>query len=337
MFCPFCHSERVANDSPCPNCGAPSPLMWGSQEIPGGAAVSAANRGGSTVSPGAQWGQSPAAPAQSYTANSWPAPAQNPAWLQQPLQQASPLQSQSPSAPSPQGQQPVSLLPVPYQGPAAQGYQQDASRQLVPAQPIEQMLPALPDMPEAVYVPPMYTQPRAIIPRYRVISGLLSFVIVCLLLCGGATYYAKASGTLAVLQRLSGGAPPPSLKAPPATPIPNPPDIVDKGPAYNIIPSATTTARVDPKTYIALQPQKIFRVGQTFYITYSVQHPPTKGTVVVKWYMDKVFYKWASSPPIAAGDMVNGDASMVYLGPASGTVELYWNNQLAQRLYFAVR
>jgi hypothetical protein len=343
MFCPFCHSERVANDSPCSNCGAPSPLMWGSQELPGGAAVSAAKWGASTVSSGMQWGQAPAAaPAQSYTANSWSAPAQNPAvqqpaWLQQPLQQASPLQSQ-PSAPSsPQGQQPVSLLPVPYQAPVAQGYQQDALRQLVPAQPMEQMLPALPDIPEAVYVPPMYTQPRAIIPRYRVISGLLSFVIVCILLCGGASYYAKASGTLAVLQRLSGGAPPPSLKAPPATPVPNPPDTVDKGPAYNIIPSATTTARVDPRTYIALQPQKIFRVGQTFYITYSVQHPPTKGTVVVKWYMNKIFFKSASSPPIAAGDMVNGDASMVYLGPASGTVELYWNNQLAQRLYFAVR
>jgi hypothetical protein len=328
MFCPFCHSERVANDSPCPNCGAPSPLMRGSQEIPWGAAEPAASA--------ARWDQMPA---QSYTANSWSAPAQDPAaqqpgWWQQPLQQASPLQAQSSSS---QAQQPVSLLPVPYQGPAAQGYQQDASRQLVPAQPMEQMLPALPDMPEAVYVPPMYTQPRAIIPRYRVISGLLSFLIVCLLLCGGATYYAKASGTLSVLQRLSGGAPPPSLKPTPAAPIPDPPDTVDKGPAYNIIPSASTAARVDPKTDIALQPQRVFQVGQTFYITYSVQHPQTKGTVVVKWYMNKVFFKSASTKTIAAGDMVNGDASMVYLAPTSGTVELYWNNQLAQRLYFAVR
>jgi hypothetical protein len=300
-------------------------MQWGT------AAPAAANWGGPMVPPGAQWGQAPGpAPAQDVAA-------QQPAWLQQPFQQASPTQAQSPSFPSPQAQQPVSLLPVPYQGPAVQGYQQDASRQLMPVQPMEQMLPALPDMPEAVYVPPMYTQPRAIIPRYRVISGLLSFLIVCILLCGGASYYAKASGTLAVIQRLSSGAPPPSLKPSPTAPIPNPPDIVDKGPAYNIIPSATTTARVDPKKFIALQPQKIFQVGQTFYLTYTVLNPPTKGVVVVKWYTNKVFFTSATSKPIPAGGMVDGDASMVYLAPASGTVEIYWNNQLAQRLYFAVR
>ena len=75
-----------------------------------------------------------------------------------------------------------SLLPVPYTGNAQEGNQQ-GQMQLVPFQ--QQMQLALPgEQAETVYVAPMYTKPRPIIPRYRIFSGILSILIVALLVCG---------------------------------------------------------------------------------------------------------------------------------------------------------
>jgi hypothetical protein len=218
------------------------------------------------------------------------------------------------------------------------GFVPTGSLQLMSAQSIEELLPALPEAEGTIYVPPMYTQPRAIIPRYRAISGLLSVLIVTLLLCSGGIYYAQASGKLAVLQQLYGAAPPPpSLKAAAQPNIPDPPAKPDYGPAYAIIPSATTTASISPQSDIALQPTQLFAVNQKFYVTYSVQRPKTDGTVTIKWYMDKLLFQSATSKTIKANSTINGDAQQVYLRATSGMVELYWNNQLAQRLYFVVR
>ncbi len=98
-----------------------------------------------------------------------------------------------------QQQNPQSLLPVPYTGNVQDGNQQ-ASMQLVPFQ---QMIPAIPgEQAETVYVPPMYTKPRPIIPRYRIISGMFSVLIVSLLLCGGGVYYAQSHGTFNALARM---------------------------------------------------------------------------------------------------------------------------------------
>ena len=203
-----------------------------------------------------------------------------------------------------------------------------------------QLAPALPTQAEehaAIYIPPMYTKPRAIIPRYRIISGLLSVLIVFALLCTGASYYAKASGRLDYLSRVSGGILPPNLRPTPSPPLPDPPDQVDQGPAYLIIPSAIITAHVDPKDlFFALKSDTVFKPGQTFYIIYSVQHPQTKGVVVIKWYTDGIPYTSVSSP-IDAGANVTGKTAMQYARPTEGSVELYWNNMLAQRLYFVVR
>src|SRR5258708_34500578 len=91
----------------------------------------------------------------------------------------------------------------------------------------------------------MYTRPRPIIPRYRAISGLLSVLIVTLLLCTGAGYYAKASGKLNVLGHFAGFAPPTNLKPTTTQLLPAAPTAQVTGPAYNIIHSATTTAHIN--------------------------------------------------------------------------------------------
>jgi hypothetical protein len=231
-----------------------------------------------------------------------------------------------------------SLVPVSYQGQMGLQTQQaaDMALPIIQSPNMGQMLPALPE--DAVYVPPMYTKPRPIIPRYRIISGLLSILIVSLLVCGGASYYAKASGNLKLLGRAITGAPPARVQ-PTATPVlPDPPVRTDTGPAYNKIPAATTTLRID-KNYTPLQPTRIFQVGQQFYLTFTIPNP-SGGTVTAKWYMNGQLYRETtvgSTTTKPGTGMVNAYVSMQYETPAEGTVELDWNNQLAQRLYFVVR
>jgi hypothetical protein len=243
-----------------------------------------------------------------------------------------------------QGEQP-SLLPIPYQGGGMQQadfpwYQvQETSRQMIPSQETAQVTSALSVQAEehgAIYIPPMYIKPRAIIPRYRIISGFFSVLIVFTLLCTGASYYARASGQLSNLQRITGNILPPSLH--PATPVlADPPNRVDHGPAYLIIPSASLSAHLDPQNdFFALKSDTVFKPDQTFYIIYSVQHPQTQGVVLIKWYTDGALYTSASSS-INAGANVTGKAAMQYAKPAEGSVELDWNGQLAQKLYFVVR
>src|SRR5260370_11946917 len=106
-------------------------------------------------------------------------------------------------APGPAQPNPPSMLPVPYQG-ALQSMSQNlpAAAPLAPAD-------------GSIYVPPVYTKPRAIIPRYRAISGLISVLIVFALLCAGTTYYAKATANLSFLHQIIGDARPANFKATP--------------------------------------------------------------------------------------------------------------------------
>ncbi len=234
-----------------------------------------------------------------------------------------------------------SMLPVPYQGPGQAGYQ---SMQLVPAPDREQMLPALPEeQGESIYVAPIYTKPRPIIPKYRIISGFLSVLIMATLLCTGSIYYARTTGTITAIQRFLGTALPPNMSAPPSANIPDPPNRVDQGPGINIITAAATTSQVDAN-FTPRQADQIFQVGMPFYVTYSAK-PPRPGNIVIKWYMNGNHYLDTVNTKLIdpkAQPSINGDAKMTYSVSAEGTVELYWSDQngkmiFAQRLYFAVR
>jgi len=298
MLCPFCSTARLDNEAPCQVCGAPSPLL---QQAVGG-----------------------------YTGR----PAQS--LFDQP-------------APTPTQNSPVSWLPVPYQEPqqavgqpgAWQTHQE--GQELIPARPQNQdgdgatRLPALAkqSLEGVVYIPPMYTKPRPIIPRYRAISGLISVLVVLILFCSGAGYYAQASGKVEMLRQLTGIDRPASLKPTPTAPLPDPKSSPDFGPAANIINSATTASKIDAQINVVLQPANVFHPGQTIYVTYSVQHPKTPGVVTVKWYTNGLLYSTSQTQPIK--DSSNGSAEMQFAKPAEGTVELYWNDQLAIRLYFVVR
>jgi hypothetical protein len=404
MFCSYCKAARMANEAPCSNCGAPSPLLnaqpqpneWGaraSEPLPWGGPAIPQTFGG-------QWNQqAPQMPAQTWSqsagqfdqnpTNAWQHPSgqldQNPtnAW-QHPSGQldqnptnawqhpSGQLNSMSPSWRNPSGQldpmpswqQPSglldapgstpdatpqaewqSMLPVPYQGgmelqPA--GQQSTISLQLIPQQSIQHLLPAQPLNPDIVHVPPTFTKPRPIVPKYRVISGFLSVLIVALVLCSGAGYYVKASGTWDKIVTLYSGKSVQDIQSSSET-IPDPPAITarDHGPAQNIIPSVSTTTRIDTTNNQPIIQQDIFQPNQIFWLTFSVQ--PLKGTnghVTAKWYTNGKFYmdtEYSKDIQYNAANVENFSMQMRFPNPASGTVEIYWNNTFAQRYYFAVR
>lgn len=335
MLCTYCNAPRMANDAPCPQCGAPSPLMGSYGAAP----------------PSAMWGNT----SRNTSDHQWnnpsslgslppTAPNDNPSWA--PMMGA-PAAMQPPA--QTQLRQDQSLLPVPYQNRTEATYQpmmlmapdpSTGETLLLPVPthgslaPSGFRYPGSPDEDESIHIPPMYTKPRAIIPRYRIISGLLSVLIVFTVLCTGAGYLAKVSGRFAFLDQLWGDARPQNLPATASQPIPDPsPDLI-YGPAKNIINSASTASKIDPQTNIALQPTNVFSPGQVIYLTYSV-HPKSAGVVVLKWYTNDLLYKTMTSPQIS--DAKNGKVTMQFTQPIAGKVELYWNNQLAIALFFVVR
>lgn len=339
MICAYCKTVRAENTAPCTNCGAPSSMQDAPQNTNWGA--SSQRKSGllsgqpqsSTVAPMSGFGGQ-----QSQSV---------PQWSQAP-QQAPQVQQWSYTPQSaPQWSQPQqpgnSLLPVPYQGGMGlQTMPQPNGMQVMSAPTAQDIIIAPPSQEEGVvYVPPMYTKPRPIIPRYRIISGFLSVIIVSLMVCGGAGYYAKASGKLDMVSRvLTGNNPvPPSIRTTTAS-LPDPPDkvVIGNPAAYSVITSATTTSHLIKGTTIAAQTDKIFKPNEPFYLTYSV-HPLQSGTVTIKWYMNNMQlpYSTVPGPPLTANQPVTGEAPMVYAAQAEGKVELYWNNQLAQTLYFVVR
>jgi hypothetical protein len=231
------------------------------------------------------------------------------------------------------------LLPVVYQEPQMNDIKQSTvALQLIPENAIQHLLPGMPEIPESVYVPPLYTNPRPLTPRYRIISGTLSVLIVALLLCTGAGYYAQMSGALGNVVRLFTGAPPPSLQTPKGVKLPDPPNKIDFGPAKEIVTSGTTTLRID-KDNVPLETDKVFTVNQDFYVTYIVQPPAgQEGKVSVKWYMDGQLYHVVTSDVIKGGSTaINGSLQMRYARPSQGSVEIDWNDQLGQRFYFVVQ
>lgn len=312
MLCPFCNTARLDNDAPCPYCGAPSPLQR------------------PTAAP-AHTGTG----SQGFWGNPQPPSAFSPV---QPLAMPQGMPETPVQTPNEQ-QQRQSLLPALYQPPMGMIPRTEENMNtnaLAPAQEqsVADLLAAMPGAEHVTYIAPMYTRPRAIIPRYRAISGLISVIVVALLLCAGLGYYAKASGKLNVLAQTFGFAPPPNVELKPTLTLTIPKTVQVPGPAYNIINSATTTAQINTQ-HVAIEQDTRFHIGQTIYLTYSVQHPKSPGVVTIKWYTNGLFYQEA--PPTPRIDQpINGYTSEQFQQPANGKVEIYWNNELAITLYFVV-
>lgn len=199
------------------------------------------------------------------------------------------------------------------------------------------LVPAAPAEDTPIRIPPLYTKPRPIIPRYRVISGFISFFVVIGLLCGGGIYVAKATGRLNFLQQIFN----PqfqNVQLSPVTQLPVPDAPAMLGPAATIITSATTASSISTSNSQPRIATNKFTVGNLIYVTYSI-HATTKGAVTLKWYTNGLLYQTSPPQPIPPqknGTSVSSYTAIIYSRPAEGMVELYWNGTLAIRLSFVV-
>jgi hypothetical protein len=340
MICPYCQQARTPDASACRNCGAPAPNI--------------------SLIPEYQNEQTAAfdAPQLSFDNNNTTPSFQPSGWSQPSAQSFSPMQQgfgQTPDQqsfgqfPEQQSQPVQSMLPAIYQGniamppalpPQAQG---TGMLQLIPQELADHLLPGqnIEPLAEITTVPPMYTAPRPLISHRRAINGLISVLVVCLLLCGGVGYFLQSSGTLkGVTQFITGGrTQPQNLKASPTAVIPDPATDQNFFPGAKVIASASLGDRVatdGDRRYIPFQ-MKAFKPGQDIYLLATLT-PPTDGTVTVKWYMNKQQFQQPDPKPVTkAKGTQSAVANTAYQISASGYAEVYWNDQLAWRLFFAVR
>lgn len=342
MLCPSCQNFRPANNEPCPWCGLPAAPAggWSNQSAsftPMQDQQNFEDSWGGPVSSLENWnatsGQLP------FATDSWQDPAASSGVQQLAFPEAgeSSFWSQTADSANPQGGTP-SLLPVPYQPQRAP----DSAVMVMPngfptigsnGQAANSMLPALPDQEVPVYVPPMYTKPRPIIPRYRAISGLLSMIIVFALLCGGAGYFAQVTGKLAPLEHFFGLSKPSAVGSG-AHMLPAPSMQQTPGPGNKVITSVGLGMSVDPSSHLVPVYENKFVVGERIWIACNV-NTPGAGTVTVKWFTNKSLY-YTQTQNLTAKQSVVLDFYTSFGTPAEGRADIYWNNDLAETILFVV-
>lgn len=187
---------------------------------------------------------------------------------------------------------------------------------------------------EIIYISPGYTSQRVSIPAYRVISGLLSVVITMTLLCGMTGFLLYRNGAWASVGQWFGIAPPGSVAS--NSNFSNPPDRIDKGPAEGIIPSVMLSTRLQSGTVVGHE--NVFQLNQTIYLAYHVKSPPSNGQVIIKWYANGGLVGMPEQYAVAKSDDIQpGMTTISFSEPTQGAVEVYWNDELAQKLLFVVR
>lgn len=162
----------------------------------------------------------------------------------------------------------------------------------------------------------------------RVLSSIAAVLIVAALVGGAIALFGPKHQTTMV----GSVAPKPTVIA---THIPGP-GTREVGPGASIITSATTASRIDPNSHIALDKYQVFAPGTLFYVTYNISTKNEAGKMVMKIYTNGIQDK-KQETAIEANQNKHGYTSLSYLVALSGKIELYWNDQLAYRLYFAVR
>lgn len=337
MLCPACNNFRPVNEAPCPWCNAPAGALRGGYNASSAAGQQQApfdNSWGGPDAPASSWQDAapPGVQQLGFANREAPPGGENGWWAQS-------------SGMGTGGQREQSLLPVPYQDPG-----QPSPRSLVPlptgfptlgpnVRAVNSLVPVLPDQEAPVYVPPMYTRPRPIIPRYRAISGLISVIVVFTLLCTGGLYLAQVTGRLTPLEKFLGFYAPPSLASTAST-LPVPSVQQTPGPGNKVITSVGLGNSIDPQSHLVPIYANQFTAGQTIYLTCSI-NSTRQGTIVTRWYTNNNFYRGLDQPVSDPKTQNQGLFKMVYGQPAEGRVEVYWGDQqgkqqLAATLLFVV-
>lgn len=332
MECDQCGARRPRT-GPCPNCGAPPPGTYSSMRGWRGQGGKSAPRGSS----GANWGQQ-----GGY--DQW-----GESYDDRPVGRSGGRNAR-------RGQQYEDV---------------DLERALVPTGnemlPMQQGagLPALPGMPTTdeeeralgirrpAYIPATLGKRKRRLGSFRVLSGVLSVLLVCIASCGVATVFGRDRITNFIAPPIRKSLTPPTIdySKVPGTPAATP------GPRADVVKSAVTSKAVDTN-FNPVDPTTQFLTGSTVYVALQVRNAPqdSKHVITVLWYVNGVFTTIRSkrdnvdpnNPNHYLSDM-NASLGLQYPQPCVGEARVYWDLPdsakteqeiapfLAQRLFFAVR
>jgi len=225
-------------------------------------------------------------------------------------------------------------------------------------------LPAIPGLPQTeeeeralgirrpVYIPAAAEHHKRRISSFRVISGVLSLMLICIASCTGLAilgktgfenvfpnkrYSSTAQGNAASITNYT---------QVPATPAATP------GVAAKYVTSATTARNVD-NNFAPVDITSKFTVNNLVYVVLSVRNVPksTQHTLSVRWFLNTLDVQLPPNALIKKDIVQDSNAyfALQYPQPGLGMVKVYWdrpasdsgdgstNPYLAQTLYFAVQ
>ena len=224
-------------------------------------------------------------------------------------------------------------------------------------------LPAIPGLPQTeeeeralgirrpVYIPATGEHQRRRISSFRVISGVLSLMLICIAGCTGVALLGKTRVEGLFGPRFSSTAQPNANSSFNFTQVPGTP-AATPGAAAKFVTSATTARNVD-NNFAPVDITSKFTVNNMVYVVLSVRNVPksTQHTLSVRWFLNT---QDVQLPPSALTkkDIVqdsNAYFALQYPQPGLGMVKVYWdkpasdsgdgstNQYLAQTLYFAIQ
>jgi hypothetical protein len=258
-----------------------------------------------------------------------------------------------------------SLSPVPYQGGRRswnqsdpdQGYEEPelaGSSPNLPARIEPAARGAFPMLPDEEVVariapgrkPPAFipaTRPRRPyrLGRYRIVSGILSLVIVVLAVGGGLGFLAVHTGLFGKVFGAKTPAPfifefpQPTLPALVGTPQPTPGDAN----AVKVVVKVTT-AKNYTSTYDPVNITSTFKVNDTVNVLWQVRGAKANDVISIKWYQDTSpitnLDQKNTQETISKDGNWNGVFGLAYPTPSVGAAELYYNGTLAWTIQFVI-
>ncbi|MFI5276099.1 MAG: hypothetical protein ACHQ1E_02420 [Ktedonobacterales bacterium] len=199
------------------------------------------------------------------------------------------------------------------------------------------------------YIPATEPKRKKKLSSGRVMSGVLSILLVTVGVCGGLGFLGQQrladmlKGPLGI--RLA--SPTVDLSQVPVTPVSTP------GPSAKVITSAVTAQGIDNK-YNPVDVTSYFKVNSTVYVVVNIVGASQTGSNILtcRWFLDGIDYNLKSGTSVAVQSSktnnFHGYCGLPYYQTGVGMVKIYWNKPnsdsgdasndkyLAQTIKFAI-
>lgn len=326
MQCEECGARRPLV-GPCPNCGAPPPGRGGGRDWGGGrAGQGAAGRGRGTS--GANWG------GQGGSGQGWGGQQGGGGWdgdYDDPGMGRQTGRYRRPPNDYGDVDMERALVPSMNLSPAEMGAGMPAMPGVpgVPGMPAEEVERLL-GIRRPVYIPATGNKRKFRVGSWRVISGVLSIIFVCVASCAGASILGKNYfANLTKVQSLPGQAAPPiDYSSVPGTPVATMATTSKGATGPKYISSVTTSRRKDA-SYNPVDITSHFLTGDQVNVIVNVRNAPSgQHSVCINWYKDGQYLQLPSSSQTCVNTSdpnQNVAFSLPYPQPGVGMARIYWD------------